>query len=84
MPEHISQLRFKCLRNTHQTKYIWETWFIRHQLRYVLCRQTSKRMNSLTCRGVNPSKSTVYNALRPYCRPISLTGRYSTYVYTNR
>ena len=30
--------------------------------------QTSKRMYFLTCRGVNPSKNTVYDVLRPYGR----------------
>ena len=38
------------------------------------CRQTSKRMYFLTCRGVNPSKNTVYDALRPYGRRKRLTG----------
>ena len=37
-------------------------------------RQTSKRMYFLTCRVVNPSKNTVYDALRTYGRRIRLTG----------
>ena len=36
-------------------------------------RQTSKRKYFLTCHGVNPSKNTVYDALRPHARRIRLT-----------
>ena len=46
-------------------------------------RQTSKRMYFLTCPGVNPSKNTVYDALRPYGRRIRLTGCYSLAILAN-
>ena len=45
--------------------------------RVVKRRKTSKRMYFLTCHGANPSKNTVYDALRPYGRRIRLTGWYN-------
>ena len=85
MAEHVSQLRFKCMRNTQQTMPQHSSIFGKRGLyptncamfRVVKRRQTSKRMYFLTCHGANPSKNTVYDTLRPHGRRIRLTGWYN-------